>query len=181
MTIEVEQLGTDEIHRVAEIDRSETVAAHYAAERLPDGRTLALRRMPYNPPRRIKAWDESDIEHRAGLWKTQLEKGGLLLGAVDGQRLLGIAVLGPGSSDDSAELCALFVDAHHRRTGIGSPLMSDVEKHAKDRGIKSLFIYANPTSSAVEFYLSRDCKIISIVDKTLVTHLPWDVVFAKEL
>lgn len=66
--------------------------------------------------------------------------------------MIGFTIMGPERRDGSAELCALFVDASHRRSGVGSLLMDGIEREAAERGIRRLFPYSNETESSVRFY-----------------------------
>lgn len=181
MSITVREMKPEEIVRIAEVNRSEQVKALYLAERQDDGFTLCLRREPKDPPISTPHWDEKGVKHRINLWRPELDKGGTMLGAFDEDRLAGFAILGPKRRDNSAQVAAMFVDSRYRRTGIGSLLKRELEKKAREAGITALYLYSNPTESSVNFYLKHGYKIISIVDKTLISHLPWDVVMAKEL
>ena len=181
MSIEMKPMASHEIALIGQVDRSETVEGLYLARLSADGVSLTLEYVPQDPPLRIPAWDASAVDRRVERWRPQIEQGGLAIGAFDADRLAAFAILGPTQSDASAELCALIVGAEHRRSGIGSRLMDEVETCASARGVKALFIYSNETQSAVRFYLKRGCRIIGLADKTLVKHLPWDVVFAKRL
>ena len=44
-----------------------------------------------------------------------------------------------------------------------------------------MFLYANPTVSAVDFYRSAGFQIIGLVAETVVKSLPGDVIMAKVL
>lgn len=181
MSIAVRTMEPKDISLIETVDRSEMVAALYIAQRSSDGLSLSLRRIEKDPPIARGPWSSEGVEHRLSEWRPQLEKGGVLLGAFGDEQLVAFAILGPKRSDESAELCAIFVAAGHRRAGIGSALMKEVEEQARERGVRSLLVFSNPTASAVDFYLKQGCSIVSLVDKTLVRDLPWDIVLAKEL
>jgi GNAT superfamily N-acetyltransferase len=181
MNMTVRTMEVKDISLIGTVDRSETVAALYVARRSSDGLSLSLRRVEQDPPIARGPWSREGVERRLTEWRPQLERGGVLLGAFGDEQLVGFAILGPKRSDESAELCAIFVAAGHRRAGIGSLLMEEVERQARERGVRSLLVFSNPTASAVDFYLKQGCSIVSLVDKTLVRDLPWDVVLAKEL
>ena len=95
--------------------------------------------------------------------------------------LVGFAALGPKLADASAELLGLFIDAGQRRQGIGSLLMSQTERLARQRGVQAIFLSSNRTCSAVEFYLKHGCKAITLRNRFVVKHWKADPVFAKEL
>ncbi len=169
------------IDMLRQVNRQETVEAVYKARQLSDRTGLVLEKISLNPPDNIPDWDEAGMQRRVDSWKHEVEKGGYLLLAEQEGQILGFGLTGPKKQDGSIELVALFVSASVRRMGIGQVLFRELEAHAKDQGGKSLLIYANPTLSAVDFYLGQGCHLIGLAEKSLVTHLPWDVVFAKVL
>ena len=177
----MKELGSDDLARIAEVDRTELVEAEYVALESDDGRGLRLVQAEIDPPQHTGPWTEKGVERRIELWKPKVEAGGLFLGAFLDLTLVGFAVLGPAHSDRSCELCALFVDFHHRRRGVGSHLMSRVERVARERRARSLWLGSNRTASAVEFYLQQGCKVISLNSDAIVKHHSGDPVFAKEL
>lgn len=181
MGISLREMGVEELWMIEQVDRSERVEAEYVAERSPDGLSLRLRRVARIPPGETGPWDERGIERRVNLWRPELEKGGLFLGAFDGERFVGFGILGPKLRDGSAELCAVFVDANYRRKGIGSRLMEEIEKRARERGVAAVFIGSNRTESAVNFYLKHGCEVIALSDNLIVKHRSGDPVFAKKL
>jgi len=177
----VTKMEADRIRMIEQVDRSELVEAEYVADQSSDGRSLTLRRVEKSPPERIGPWSPEDVDRRVADWKPQIEGEGLLLGAFLGERLIGFAALSSEVSDGSAELLALFVDAKHRRSGVGSLLMEAVEDLARQRGIRALFIASNRTASSVEFYLKHGCKAITLRTNSILRHGPEDPVFAKQL
>ena len=179
--LQLKELGSDDFARIAEVDRTELVEAEYVAVQSDDGRGLRLERSEIDPPQHTGPWTEKGVEHRIDLWKPEVEAGGLFVGAFRDLTLVGFAVPGPVQSDRSRELCALFVDFHHRHHSVGSHLLSWVERVARERGARSLWVGSNRTASAVEFYLQHGCKVISLNSNAIVKHHSGDPVFAKEL
>lgn len=163
-----------------QVDRSERVAVLYRARPLAAKLGLQLHPVPQEPPLLIPAWSDQGIARRIANWQPKLN-GGTLLVAVQGESALGFGILGPTHEDGSAEVCALFVSAAARQLGVGTILFDRLEARAKEQGATSLLVYANPTGSAVDFYCKNGCQIIGLADKRIVSHLPWDVVFAKEI
>lgn len=177
----VTEMEADRIRMIEQVDRSELVEAEYMAGQSSDGRSLTLRRLEKSPPERIGPWSAEDVDQRIADWKPQIESEGLLLGAFRGEKLIGFAALSSRVPDGSAELLALFVDAKHRRLGVGSLLMEAVEDLARQRGIRALLIASNRTASSVEFYLKHGCKAITLRNNSVIRHGPEDPVFAKQL
>jgi GNAT superfamily N-acetyltransferase len=174
-------MSPDEIHMVEQVNRTEVVEAKYVTVASPDGMSLTLQRVEEDPPGRAGPWGAEGVATRIAYWKPKIEEGGVLLGAFRGQRLVGFSVLGGRMDDGSAELAGMFVDSDHRRQGIGSLLMTETERLARQKGIRALFIYANRTASAVEFYLKHGCTPITLRSRSIVQHWKQDPVFAKEL
>jgi len=181
MDIDIRELPKEDMPLIAAVNRAETIEEEYLAVSAGDGMSLALKRVRHEPPIEVDHWDAQGRRRRAETWAAEVEKGGVFLGAFDADRLVGFAVLGHKYGDGSAELSAIFVDSDYRRRSVGSALVRASENAAARRGVKALFIYSNPTAPTVDFYLSLGYHIIGVADKSLVTHLPWDVVLAKRL
>lgn len=178
--VRLERLGPRDLPRIGEVDRAELIEAEYLARPSRDGRSLTLERVPIDPPRQVESWTRTGIDARIGESKPRVKAGGVFLGALIGSKLIGFAVLGP-SERASVELCALFVDRHHRRLGVGSRLMERVEQVARDSGAESLWLGSNRTASAVEFYLKHGYAAISLNRNDLIAHRLGDPVFGKTL
>jgi len=181
MEIELREMRVEEIGMIEQVDRSERVEAKYVAERSADGMGLRLRKVLKVPPGETGPWGERGVEERINLWRPELEKGGVMVGAFEGERLVGFGILGRKLRDGSAEMCALFVGAGYRRSGIGSRLMGEMERIGRERGVSALFIGSNATESAVDFYLKQGCEVIGLSDNSLIRHRTGDPVFAKRL
>ncbi len=132
-------------------------------------------------PRTNPAWGEKGTEGRIRDWKPFLDKGGVLLGSFDSDRLAGFVILGPAKRDRSAEVVALFIDRDYRRRGIGAELMSRIEQKALARGIETLYLYSNPTVSSASFYLKTGFQITGLVSKQIVRSLSGDIIMAKRI
>lgn len=181
MAFRILPISPKDIERIKEVDCSQKVKAVYRAESSAKGLGLTLKRRAQNPPIEIPAWGKLGIRYRIERWRPQLEKGGLMVGAFEGERFVGFAILGPTYKDGSAELVALFIHADYRGSGIGASLMGEVESVADARGVKVLYVYSKPTGASVEFLIKHGFKVIGLLDKTRVVHLPWDIVFLKNL
>jgi ribosomal protein S18 acetylase RimI-like enzyme len=137
-------LPAPELARLGEIDRSEHISELYAMR---DG-VLEVRAVDEDSPR----W--SDVPARIAEWAPLLERGGTLLGALDGDRLAGIAIYRPNLVPYMANLAVLHVSRAYRRRGVASGLTNEVIRLARADGAKSLYVSATPTGSAVGFYRS---------------------------
>jgi amino-acid N-acetyltransferase len=59
--------------------------------------------------------------------------------------IIGCAALYPYADNAAAELAAFAIDAHYRRGGRGAKLLAEIEKRARQRGIKTLFLLTTQT------------------------------------
>ncbi len=59
--------------------------------------------------------------------------------------------------------------------------MAWAHQKASALGMKSLFLYSNPTESSVGFYMYSGFEIVGLISKEVVESLPGDVVMAKRL
>ena len=149
MAIRIVQLAHDQLGRIAEIDRSESVRFKYEYD------AGTLRQVEIN--HEIPAWSEAMIADAVAMLEPKLRSGGILLGAVEGDRLVGVAVLDGefiGERRDQLQMAFLYVSNGYRRRGIARLLMDDVCVHARRMGARQLYISAAETESAVGFYLA---------------------------
>ena len=176
--IEIKQLDADKIARISEIDRSEHVTKGYKFQ---NGR-LVSKTVDWNVPR----WpmDGSDDFSVRGMLKFLtpiLEAGGILLGALDGDDLAGLAVLRPHLEEQMAQLVALFVSKDYRRKGIARRLTEEAIRLARDYGDRRLYVSATPSESAIGFYLSQGFKLAEKVHPMLYELEPEDIHLIKDL
>ena len=179
--MDIRPMQPEELERIAEVNRAELVNAQYQAAASPDGRGLVLQKVSQSPPVRISPWGPTDVEQRIAAWRPAVAAGGVMIGALSEGRLVGFAVLGPRQDDKTAELLALFVDAARRRRGIGSLLLEEVERRARQQGAAAVFTASNRTASAVDFYLKQGYHAISLKSDLAVCQRLTDPVFAKRL
>ena len=135
-------LPASELARIGELDRSEHITELYAMK---DG-ALEVRAADEHAPR----W--SDVQERIAEWAPILERGGTLLGAIEGERLAGFAIYRPRLAPEMANLAVLHVSRADRRRGVATRLTQEVIRLARVDGAKSLYVSATPTGSAMRFY-----------------------------
>jgi len=172
----IKELNREDIGRIREIDRSEKVKLLF---RYSEG-SLTLEKVDLNVPR----WSEQECAERISTLSRELSKGGTLIGAIDGNLLVGAAVLGHkliGDNLEEIQLVFLHVSNGYRRKGIASELFNVICKLAKDKGAKRLYISSTPSESAVGFYLSHSCKLATKVNRELYQLEPEDIHVIKEL
>ena len=113
-----------------------------------------------------------------------MDEGGTMFGALDGERLAGVAVLGGrfrGKNRDQLQLVFMHVGNGYRRQGIGSRLMALAGELARARGARYLYISATPSQSAIGFYLSHGSELAPEVDEELLALEPEDIHLLKAL
>jgi ribosomal protein S18 acetylase RimI-like enzyme len=145
-------VSISEVGKIAEIDRSEHVTLSYRAA----GGRLEESPVDWQVPR----WDLSGdgghsvsirVKGIAGL----LEQGADMVGAFDGDLLVGFAVVCYRLRPGLAQLDALFVSREYRRQGIAEALLAEVIRLARLDGARLLYVSATPSQSAVGFYRSQ--------------------------
>jgi len=146
------RLDARELGRVAEIDRSEGIDAIYVQR---EGELDVVDGDFSSPP-----WDpRGDGEHSVAGVRRALEAwssaGGVALGAFDGERLVGLAVVVPRLRPGVAQLAFLYVTADRRSHGIGLRLVSELESFATNEGASKMVVSATPSRNTVDFYRGR--------------------------
>jgi GNAT superfamily N-acetyltransferase len=145
-------LDISEVDKIAQIDRSEQVTSSY---RYQNG---SLEQIPVDW--QIPRWESSgegghSVAVRVKSIRELLRCGGAMIGAFDGDGLIGFAVVRYSLREDMAQLDALFVSRAYRRQGIAERLLADSEQLALQDGAQRMYVTATPTESAVGFYRSQ--------------------------
>lgn len=162
-----------ELSRVEEIDVTESghLVYHYR-----EGKLETKRQAWHRGHRDAAIWGNY-IQR----WKAVLERGGVALGAFDGQRLVGMAVLEYHLTEQMAHLVALFVSKDSRRHGVAAQLTQEVMRLAKAQGADQLYVSATPSESAIGFYLSQGFALAKQVHKELYALEPEDIHLLRQL
>jgi GNAT superfamily N-acetyltransferase len=150
--IEFRQLASHELGRVDEIDRTERIDALYVQR----GARLELRLGDWSAP----PWrPDGEGEHSVGAQRAALERyvvqGAVVLGALDGERLVGIGVVVLHLRPGVAQLAYLHVSDGYRDRGIGGTLSDELERIARDGGDTAMVVSATPSLNTVRFYERR--------------------------
>jgi GNAT superfamily N-acetyltransferase len=169
----IRQLRPEELTRVEAIDVSESGHLVYYHDA---GKIMTKRVAWQRAPRDAHAWGRY-IER----WQATLDRAGVALGAFDGERLVGIAVLRHDLTESMAQLEALFVSRDHRRWGIASQLMHETMQLAKVNGASWIYVSATPSESAVGFYLRQGFVLAPQVHAGLYALEPEDLHLIRAL
>jgi GNAT superfamily N-acetyltransferase len=179
--IEIKPLPKRDLSRLAEIDRSEhiTIAYHYTDE---SHRSLVSRRVDWQVPDwPLEGEPDFSVSGMLRQWAPILERDGVLLGALDGETLAGIAMLRYHLADSTGQLALLFVSRPYRRAGVASKLLLEVERLARQAGLQALYVSATPSQSAVGFYRARGFDLADPVNPALFELEPEDIHLLKRL
>ena len=176
--VHIRHMGNSEITRITEIDRSEHVTLAY---RVRDGQ-LEERHVHWHVPR----WsDEENGEHSVQAKVTALspilDQGGVMWGAFDEDRLVGVAILRPALTEDMAQLAFLHVSNGYRRQGIATRLTGKASQLASEMGAQRLYVSATESESAVGFYRSQGFELAEQVHPELCALEPDDIHMIKTL
>ena len=178
MGVIIRELPHEDLSRVGEIDRSEHITRGYV---LKNG-VLESQQVDWKVPR----WSDDpsrgfSVQARIEEWKPLLDDRGILLGAMDGDTLAGVAILRPRLSEGTAQLAALYVDRKYRRQGVATALVEEVVCLVRQEGAARLYVSAIPSESAVGFYLGRGFVPTEDVNKELFELEPDDIHMIKSL
>jgi ribosomal protein S18 acetylase RimI-like enzyme len=172
------QLPPEAIERIGDIDRSEHIGLKYGYQNGELVRQVVDEECP--------AWNHDEnhffsVAAQIDHWKPMLDAGGTLIGALDGERLAGFAVLRYRLTDDTAQLAAMYVSKDFRRQGIAERLLSEVVRLAKADHAQVLYVSATPSGSAVGFYLSQGFQTTNKPHAELLALEPEDIHMVKPL
>lgn len=169
-------ISHNEIEKLSEIDRRELVEQNY---RLKDG---GLELFPFHCD--IQGFGDDQLLHLKHDLYTLHDRGGFILGAFDGPRLIGIASLGNiwrGPNRDRLQLALLHVSCEYRKNGIGKHLVEMIKEHARIIGAGSLYVSASPIRNTIDFYQAVGCRVTSEIEEDLFELEPEDIHMVLEL
>ena len=143
-------MHSDEIVRLADIDRSEQIRVGYIFE---NGKLKQLLDVNWDSP----AWGTDDdgeysVAAQIRFCQTHLERNGRMYGAFDNEKLVGIGIVQPQIGAGMAQLAFLHVSNGRRREGIGEQIINALIIEAKNTGAVQMYVSAVPSQSAVSFY-----------------------------
>jgi ribosomal protein S18 acetylase RimI-like enzyme len=177
--IQMTKMPSSEIGRIGDLDRSEQVTLGYYQR---DGK-LEAEEVDWDVPRWFSD-DRSEHSVQANIraWTPLLEKhGGTMLGAFEGDLLVGVAIYRPNLTEDMAQLAVLHVSKDHRRRGIATKLAAEVIRLARADGVTQLYVSATPSGSAVGFYQSQGFGLVEKPHPALYALEPEDIHMIKAL
>jgi len=177
--IHIRRMESDDLHRLAEIDRSERVRVGYAVY---DGQ-LVSRIVDWDvPPWLSTGQRDHTVRRQIAFCRQQMrDNGGILFGAFDETRLVGVALLRPHLTAETAQLAFLHVSRELRRQGIGTRLLAECLTLARELGSSQIYVSATPSASAVGFYRSLGFQLAGEVHAELFAAEPEDIHMVLQL
>ena len=175
--ITIRQMDESELDRIGEIDRTEYVTTGYVMR---DGRAVAEEVDWQVPPWTAEPGPHSVPGHVDGVRRT-MAHGGVMLGAFDGNRLVGFAALRHRLTPGMAQLAGMWVSNGYRRQGIATRLTDEVFRLARERGAERIYVSGTPSESAVGFYTSRGFRVTDEPHPDLLAEEPEDIHMTKPL
>ncbi|QVK20531.1 GNAT family N-acetyltransferase [Mycoplasmatota bacterium] len=168
--IEYKVLNKEEISKVKEIDRSDVAPGIY---KVLDGNLIIENNQFIHP-----GFNEENFERVVRELTTDVEMGGVFIGAFSKDRLVGISGFQSeliGNEKNMLNFGPLWIDKYHRRMGIAKKLVNLSIEKAKDFGVNKFYISATPSSNTISFYLSQGCRLIETPDERLFKKEPDDI------
>jgi predicted N-acetyltransferase YhbS len=163
-------LRRDEIETIWTIDRSEVIERIY---RLKDDK-LVLEPDYFD----VRGWPPGEAVHMTELLVSCYDRGGLLTGSFDSDRLVGVAALDTillGPQKSLLQLLFLHVDHSYRGRGVGVRLFEHMRHAARELGASGLYISATPSEHTIHFYQRRGCVVTPVPDPELFAREPEDI------
>lgn len=169
--MKIRKMPNHELSRLAEIDRAEEIPQAYFMR---DG-ALVLEDVGW----RTETWplDGPDwsVNHHVAEFGPILEEGGVLLGAFDGEKLVGIGVLRYQLTETMSQLALLHVNRETRGQGVGKLLTQEMFRLARESGAKQMYVSSISTKNSVEFYQSQGFVLVDDPHPELFALEPEDI------
>ena len=163
-------LSREEITCLGQLDRTERIDHVY---HMRDG-ALVLEKEHWDVPR----WSSEEVRRRVTTLQQEYDRGATFYGAFNGPRLAGVSVLDHvplRTGIDRLNLSGLWVSHRHRGRGVGTALVRLVEREARDRGARALYVSATPSGNTVRFYRSLGFHVAEFIDPDQFESEPEDI------
>jgi predicted N-acetyltransferase YhbS len=167
-----------EFERIGEVDRSEHITRQYFLR----GDSLEIREVDIHVPSWSPTGDHGhSLRRLVNTWRPVLERHGVLIGAFDGETLVGIALFRPELEPGMANLALLYVSRSHRSQGVGKQLSEEVIRLARAAGASRLYVSSTPTVATVEFYRGLGFRLAAEPNAEMFRAEPADIHMILEL
>ena len=128
-------------------------------------------------------WDLKRLREEAADILSAIDEGSPVIGAFDGERVVGFAQLGErlGSGGEYIELVGFHVSEPYRGQGIGRRLFAAICDAARASGADKLYISAHSSRESQAAYRALGCVYAGEVDPVRVEKEPCDVQMEYDL
>jgi predicted N-acetyltransferase YhbS len=168
--MEYKLLNEEEIKKIGEIDRTETIEYIYYFR---ESKLQLVKEFCEVPN-----WRYEEIQSHISSLTDLFNRGGFIFGAFDNSNLTGIISLERkfiGRNKDELNLAGLWVGNQYRKMGVGKTLVELVKEKAIEIGAKKLYVSATPSRNTVNFYMNRGFELVAEINKELYELEPEDI------
>jgi ribosomal protein S18 acetylase RimI-like enzyme len=169
--MQIKQLPNQELSRLAEIDRTEEIPQAYVVR---DGE-LVLQDVRWRADPWPLEGEYYSIQHYVEWLTPILDNGAVLLGALDGEKLAGLAVLDCKLTETMAQLTFLHVSREYRSQGVGKALTQEMFRLARKYGATHIYVSSIPTKNSVDFYRNQGFRLTKTPHPELFALEPEDI------
>lgn len=171
-------MQVEEADRIAEIDRAERIRTGYIFE---EGHLQKIKVNWDTPSFLVDGEGEHTVAHQIAFCRDHLKRNGRMVGAFDGELLVGVGIVQHEIREGTAQLAYLHVSNGYRRRGIGSQITSELIRDARRAGAERLYVSAAPSGSSVGFYRSHGFELVDTPIPELFELEPDDIHMIREL
>lgn len=169
-TITYRSLKDTELAKIKEIDRAENIFETYEYR---NGQLILKADHCF-----VTSFEQDELKKLIERQSQLIAEGGKVIGAFDGNTLVGVASVENKKRGTGSEYCKmdiLYVSNSYRGKKIGHSLVQESRKIALNFGAKKLYISATPTKATVDFYIKEGAVIIKETDPELFDLEPLDI------
>ena len=160
-SISLSWMDESDLHKFKNLDRSEVIRTGYENR---NGELVKIT-VEWNVPSFFfEGEGEHSVAEQIQFCRSHLKRDGQMIGAFDGEKLVGVGLLTPEVRPEIAQLAYLQVSSGYRRMGIATHIVHSLIEWASGAGARQIYVSATPSESAVGFYLGKE---ISLIDEPL--------------
>ncbi len=174
----IKELPHSDLEGLTEINREEQVREAYV---LKDGKLEAQQVDWGVPDWPMEGPDDFSWRGNFERWEPILEAGGIILIALEEKTLIGFAILRPKLTRSMAQLAELHVSHGYRGKGVGTKLIQEAFRLAKQGGAEDMYVSSIPTKKTVDFYMKHGFSLAEEVHPELYELEPEDIHMVKPL
>lgn len=176
--IEYQWMEPNEVKRISEIDRTETIRRGYRVE---NGELGQLDVEWDSPAWTLKSDHPHSVQAQIDFCSAHLSSGGRMYGGFVDDHLVGVGILRWGVRPNISQLAFLHVSNGYRRQGIGDKIVRALVSVARTRGDTKIYVSATPSESAVGFYVMHGFRLVAEPIPELFEKEPEDIHMSLDL